>query len=300
MSEKTWTLLELLRWTTAYLTEKALPEPRLTAELLLAGALHLKRLDLYLQFDRPLRPEELADFKTRLRRRVKREPLQYIEGEAAFRELHLQVDPRVLIPRPETELLVDEVLRWADGRSGLDVLDVGTGSGAIALSLAVEGRFSRVVATDLSSDALSVARSNHARIAPETPVDFREGNVYDPVRGDRFDMIVSNPPYIALDEAVALGPEVREWEPHAALFAGDTGLEVLRELISGAPGMLKPGGLLALEIGSSQAPAVADLIRSTAGFGPPRVSRDLAGRDRMILAEFAGSQHRPLHHDSTD
>jgi release factor glutamine methyltransferase len=300
VSEKSWALLELLRWTTAYLTEKAVPEPRLTAELLLAGALRLKRLDLYLQFDRPLRPEELADFKARLRRRVKREPLQYIEGEAAFRELRLQVDPRVLIPRPETELLVGEVLRWADGRPGLDVLDVGTGSGAIALSLAVEGRFSRVVASDLSADALAVARMNYARIAPETPVEFREGNVYDPVRGESFDVVVSNPPYVALEESMALGPEVREWEPHAALFAGSTGLDVLRELIRGAPGMLKPGGLFALEIGASQAPAVVEMIRGTAGFGPPRVSRDLAGRDRMVLTEFAGSRHRPLHHGSTD
>jgi release factor glutamine methyltransferase len=289
LSSRTWTLLELLRWTTGYLGEKAVPEPRLTAELLLAGTLGFKRLELYLQFERPLREEELAEFKARLRRRVRREPLQYIEGRAAFRELELEVDRRVLIPRPETEVLVGEVLDWAGSREALHVLDVGTGSGAIALSLAVEGRFGRIVATDVSADALEVARSNHRRAAPGTLVEFREGSVYAPVAGERFDVIVSNPPYIGLTEAESLEPEVRQWEPREALFSGRDGLDTVAALVAGAPAHLRPGGLLALEIGAGQAERVTALVRGVAGFGEPRLRRDLAGRERFVIAEFAGA-----------
>jgi release factor glutamine methyltransferase len=285
---KTWTLLELLRWTTDYLGEKAIPEPRLTAELLLAGTLGLKRLDLYLQFERPLRPEELAAYKDRLRRRARREPLQYIEGEAAFRELVLDVDRRVLIPRPETELLVGELLHWTRGREGLTALDVGTGSGAIALSLATEGPFARVVATDVSAEALEVARANARRIAAPVPVEFREGSVYAPVGGERFDVVVSNPPYIGMDERRELQPEVRDWEPPTALFAEAGGLEVIRELVAGGPAHLRSGGVLALEIGAGQGAAVVELVRATPGYAEPRLRPDLAGRDRMVIAEFHG------------
>jgi release factor glutamine methyltransferase len=284
---KIWTLLELLRWTSGYLGEKEVPEPRLTAELLLAGALGLKRLDLYLQFERPLRDEELAEFKSRLKRRARREPLQYIEGRAAFRNLSLRVDRRVLIPRPETEVLVAEVLQWARGKAGLHALDVGTGSGAIARSLAAEGPFSRIVATDLSDDALEVARENCRQLAPGTEVEFRQGAVYAPVAGERFDVIVSNPPYIGLVEEATLEPEVREWEPRTALFAGETGLDVVRELVADAPHHLAPGGLLALEIGAGQADQVAALIGAVSGFAEPVVRRDLAGRNRIVLAEYA-------------
>jgi release factor glutamine methyltransferase len=285
---QTWTLLELIRWTTGYLADKGIAEPRLTAELLLAGTLRLKRLDLYLQFDRPLRPEELAEFKSRLRRRARREPLQYIEGEAAFRELHLYVDRRVLIPRPETEVLVDEVLRWAGGREGLHALDVGTGTGAIALSLAVEGSFSRIVATDLSADALAVAQENHRRVAPPRPVEFRQGSLYEPVAGERFDVVVSNPPYIGPAEEGSLDQEVREWEPRVALFADDSGLGVIARLVADAPDHLRPGGLFALEVGVSQAERVVGMLRAIRGFGEPVVRHDLAGRERIVLAEFAG------------
>ncbi|HEX7240599.1 MAG TPA: peptide chain release factor N(5)-glutamine methyltransferase, partial [Longimicrobiaceae bacterium] len=259
---------------------------RLNAELLLAGTLSLKRLDLYLQFDRPLTPDELAAFKARLRRRAKREPLQYIDGEAGFRDLVLRVDGRVLIPRPETELLVDEVLAWARGREGLHALDVGTGSGAVALSLATEGPFARVVATDVSGDALEVARANHALAAPGSPVEFREGADYAPVRGERFDVVVSNPPYVGEPERGLLDAEVVDWEPPQALFAGEDGLEVIRALVAGAPEVLREGGLLALEIGWEQGGAVSGLVRAVEGFGEPRVRRDLAGRDRIVTAEY--------------
>ncbi|HET8654739.1 MAG TPA: peptide chain release factor N(5)-glutamine methyltransferase [Longimicrobiaceae bacterium] len=282
---KIWTVLGLLRWTAEYLAGKGIEEPRLNAELLLAGTLGLKRLDLYLQFDRPLREEELAEFKARLLRRARREPLQYIAGTADFRELRLRVDRRVLIPRPETEVLVGEVLRWAGGREDLSLLDVGTGSGAIALSAATEGPFRRVVAVDVSEDALAVARENHCGAAPGAPVEFRLGSLFDAVAGECFDVVVSNPPYVGESERASLQPEVRDWEPEAALFAGAGGLDLIEPLVAAAPDHLNAGGLLALEIGATQAAAVAEFVRGTGAFAAPTVRRDLAGRDRIVLAE---------------
>jgi release factor glutamine methyltransferase len=285
VTDRIWTVAELLRWTAEYLQGKGLDQPRLTGELLLSGLLGLKRLDLYLQFDRPLASDELAAFKARLLRRARREPLQYIEGESAFRGLRLRVDRRVLIPRPETELLVEEVLRWCRGRQGLDALDVGTGSGAIALSLAHEGPFRRVVATDVSDAALAVARENRDGNEPPVAVDLRLGSLFEPVRGEEFDVLASNPPYVGEEERGLLSPEVAEWEPPLALFAGTGGLDVLRPLVAESPGVLRPGGLLALEIGYGQGTAVADLVRSTGAYREPRVVPDLAGRDRIVLAE---------------
>lgn len=284
--EKIWTVLEMVRWTTDYLAKRGFDEARLEAELLLSGSLDLKRLDLYLQFDRPLRPDELAEFKTRLLRRARREPLQYIAGHADFRQLRLRVDRRVLIPRPETEVLVGEVLRWARHRIDLSAADIGTGSGAIALSLASEGSFARVVATDVSAEALEVARENHRTAAPEAPVEFRQGHAYDALARDRFDVVISNPPYVGERERPELDPEVREWEPPLALFSGAEGLELIRELVQGAPSHLRDGGLLALEIGAGQAEAVSRLIRETGRFAEPEVRRDLAGRERIVLAEL--------------
>jgi release factor glutamine methyltransferase len=280
-----WTVVELLRWTAEYLGGRRFHNARLNGELLLAGTLGLKRLDLYLQHDRPLTPAELATFKERLRRRARREPLQYIDGTAHFRDLVLRVDPRVLIPRPETEVLVQEVLDRCRGRSGLAAVDVGTGSGCIALSLATEGPFARVVATDTSPAALEVARANAAEAAPDAPVEFREGDLLAPVAGERFDVVVSNPPYVGDEEAEGLDAEVRDWEPASALFAGRGGLDVIRRLVPQAAEALVPGGLLALEVGAAQAAAVAAVIDETNAFGAPRVRRDLAGRDRVVAAE---------------
>jgi release factor glutamine methyltransferase len=284
---KVWTVLEMIRWTTDYLAGKGIREPRLNAELLLAGVLGLKRLDLYLQFDRPLRPAELEEYRSRLKRRARHEPLQYIAGHADFRELRLKVDRRVLIPRPETEVLVGEVLAWARGGAGLSALDIGTGSGAIALSLATEGDFARVVGVDLSEEALEVARENLAAVGGAVPVELRHGSLFDAVVGERFDVVVSNPPYVGERERETLDREVRDWEPAAALFSGDDGLDLIRTLVSRAPDHLTPGGLLALEIGAEQAGRVAELVRNTGRFAEPRIRLDLAGRDRIVLAELA-------------
>ncbi|CAN5833476.1 peptide chain release factor N(5)-glutamine methyltransferase [soil metagenome] len=282
-----WTTLEMLRWTSEYLAGKGIEDPRLNAELLLSGALGIRRLDLYLQFDRPLKDSEIATFKAQLLRRARREPLQYIAGYADFRQIRLRVDQRVLIPRPETELLVGEVLQWSSGRTALRVLDVGTGSGAIALSLAVEGRFEQIIATDLSDAALAVAAMNLEELAPASSVELRQGALYEPVAGEQFDIIVSNPPYIGENERDDLDVEVREWEPGTALFSGSDGLDIIRQLVAGAADHLRTGGLLALEIGTTQAEMVSGMVEATGAFRKPVVRNDLTGRERMIIAELA-------------
>jgi len=285
--EEPWTVLNLVLWSAHYLEGKGVPGARLDAEHLLADTVGVPRLELYLQHDRPLQASELAAFKPCLLRRARREPLQYILGRAAFREMDLAVDRRVLVPRPETELLAGEVLAWAAGRApaGLRALDLGTGCGALALALATEGDFASVVATDISRDALEVASVNGEQYHDGAPVQFRAGPLYDPVgRDERFDVIVSNPPYIPGTQMEGLAPEVRDWEPRRALEAGADGMQVLAPLIAGAPRHLASGGLLALEVGADQAPPVARRIDDTSAFAGVRIVPDLTGRERMVLA----------------
>ncbi len=293
--EEPWTVLNLVLWSAHYLEGKGVPGTRLDAEHLLADTLGVPRLELYLQHDRPLEASELVAFKPRLLRRARREPLQYILGRAAFREMDLAVDPRVLVPRPETELLAGEVLAWAADRAaaGLRALDIGTGCGALALALATEGGFASVVATDISRDALAVASLNGEQYHDGAPVEFRAGSLYDPLgRDERFDVIVSNPPYISSTEMEDLEPEVRDWEPRRALEAGADGMRVLAPLIAGAPRHLAPGGLLALEVGPGQAPSAERRIEDTGAFARVRILPDLAGRERMVLANRHGNEDR--------
>ena len=266
--------------------ERGFDNARLEAELLLAHVLGIKRLDLYLQFDRPLTNDQLETFRSLVRRRLKREPLQYIVGTVQFRELELQVDRRALIPRPETEVLVGQAIAWAK-RNGTarSALDIGTGSGAIALSLVHEQAVQTVVATDVSADALSLARANAERLGLADSVDLRCGALWAAVEnGEKFDIVISNPPYVAWAERETLQPEVREWEPAAALFAESDGLSVVREIIHGAGRHLHGGGLLALEVGMTQASLVAEEVRALPAFSDVDVVRDLTGRDRVVTA----------------
>ena len=280
-----WTVLRIIRWSGEWLGERGVESGRLDAEHLLAHALGTTRLQLYLQYDRPLDPGELAAFRPLLRRRGAREPLQYIVGRAAFRHLDLLVDPRVLIPRPETEELVQIVLDWAADRSGLDALDVGTGSGCIALSLLAEGPFERVVATDVSAEALEVARLNAEGAEVSEGWECREGAGLSPVlEGERFDVVVSNPPYVPARDSADLQPEVRDWEPAGALFAGDDGLSVLDALVASSADVLRSGGLMAVEVGLGQAEVVRGRIEAQGGFEGARVHRDLTGRPRFVTA----------------
>lgn len=276
--------LELARLAAGHLAERGVDDPRLDAELLLAHVLGVRRLDLYLQFERPLTPDEVAAYREAIRRRGQREPLQYITGTASFRELELAVDPRVLIPRPETEVLVGAVLEWAAGRADLVALDIGTGSGAIALSLLAEGPFARVVATDVARGALELAAENARRTGLGDHLELRHGPLWEPIGdGERFDVIVSNPPYVADAEGAGLQPEVAAHEPAGALFAGADGLDVLRAIAAGAAARLSGGGLLAVEVGLGQGAAVAGMLER-GPFGPPRIVEDLTGRERIVLA----------------
>lgn len=213
-------------------------------------------------------------------------PFAYAVGRAAFRYLTLFVDERVLIPRSETELLVEIVLAMVRGNRDLHLVDVGTGSGAIAIALASEGPFSRVVATDLSLDALQVASSNTARHATalRSPIELRHGAGLAPVAGERFDVVVSNPPYIAFNEADALPRSVRDWEPAHALVCGAGGLDVTIGLVNDAPAHTRPGGILALEVDERRAGHVGDCIRQNGAWTDVTIHHDLAGRERFVTA----------------
>ncbi|MEX2048518.1 MAG: peptide chain release factor N(5)-glutamine methyltransferase [Gemmatimonadota bacterium] len=286
-STEPWTILRLMLWSASYLQEKGVERARLDAEYLLAHVLGVGRLQMYLQHERPLSADELAAYRPLLKRRATREPLQYILGRQSFRDLDLEVGPGVLIPRPETERLVDVVLEWAraQGRTDLDALDVGTGSGAIALALATEGPFARVVATDVSAAALELARRNRDALGLAERVDLRHGPDFGPLSVDEaFDVVVSNPPYVAEGEREALAPEVVAWEPQEALFAGADGLAVLRRLVTGASGALRAGGLLAVEVGDGQAASVVALAREASRYRDVAVHRDLAGKERIVTA----------------
>jgi release factor glutamine methyltransferase len=289
-----WTVLRLIRWSTEYLAGKDVESARLDAEHLLAHSLRTTRLQLYLQYDRPLTPHELDLFRPLLRRRAAREPLQYIVGRTGFRELELKTDARALIPRPETEVLVDTVLSWAGEREGLVAVDVGTGTGCIALSLALEGSFHGVWAVDISPAALELGRENAESASLADRVRFVLSDGLSGLPEDlQVDVIVSNPPYVATTEASALEPEIVAHEPHEALFAGDDGLAAIRPLVAEAPSRLRGGGLLALEVGVEQPGQVLDLIAATGAFRSAEVHRDLAGRPRIVTAERrdSGADH---------
>jgi len=284
-----WTVLGMILWSADYLRDKGIDTGRLDAEHLLASVVGVDRLGLYLAFERPLTPAELDGYRPLLKRRAAREPLQYILGRQPFRELDLEVGPSVLIPRPETEVLVDQILEAIRGDDpGGTALDLGTGSGAIALSLAFEGSFASVVATDVDDAALEVARRNRDAAGLGERVELRRGSLFEPLkRSERFDVIASNPPYVGEMDEESLEPEVRDWEPRAALFAGADGLDVLRRIAVGACAHLRPGGLLALEVGAGQARIVADWLESDGGYDEVKVMRDYTGRERFVFARGA-------------
>ena len=235
---------------------------------------------------------EAATIDRAAQRRALGEPMAYCVGTAPFRHLVLQVDRRVLIPRPETEIVVGEALRVTANHPGGLAVDIGTGSGAIALSLATEGRFSRVIATDLSDDALAVAAENAALVAAAhplaAPVEFRQGADLAPLRGVRARVIVSNPPYIAYSEAAALPRSVRDWEPTVALVAADQGMARYAAILAGAHALLEPFGWVVFEVDARRAQQTAALA-TTQGYQQVTVVRDLTGRDRVVLA-----QHVPV------
>ena len=273
-----WTVLKLLRWTADYFAGRGLDAPRLDAELLLAATLGFDRVGLYVNFERPLQAGELAAYRERVRRRAGREPLAYILGQTEFWSLPLKVTPDVLIPRPETELLVEEALPRLSGRQ--QVLDVGTGSGALAIALAHERQELTVTAIDISPAALAVAADNARSNGVAERIRFVQHDLGQLPPGP-FDLIVANPPYIPSRELATLMPEVRDFEPQLALDGGVDGLDAYRALARQAGAILTAAGWLLVEVGSGQAAAVKELFAG-AGLTESFAARDLAGIERVV------------------
>jgi release factor glutamine methyltransferase len=278
------TLAEVLRLSASYLDERGSPTPRLDAELLIGHALGLERIELYTNFDRPLGEPELAACRALLDRRGRREPVAYILGRWGFHGLELAVDSRVLVPRPETEVLVERCLAVLHERPAAHVLDVGTGSGAIALAIKAARPDAVVTAGDVSADALAVAAENAARLSLD--VELVESDLLGGLGGRRFDLIASNPPYVTEGEMETLEPEVAQFEPRRALVAGPRGTEVLERLAAEAPDALAPGGWLVVECGASQAAAVRGLA-AAAGAVETFVARDMGGIERVVGGRWA-------------
>ncbi|MFN2463334.1 MAG: peptide chain release factor N(5)-glutamine methyltransferase [Candidatus Dormibacteria bacterium] len=279
MAEK---VMELIAKAAPYLAKHGSGSPRLDAELLLAEALGVSRMDLYLQFERPLTETEVNDFRTLCRRRAGGEPIAYIRRRREFMSVDLLVTPAVLIPRPETEILVEEALRLSRPPVGPPAparfLDVGTGSGAIAVAMAVHHTACRVVATDISAGAVEVARRNVERLELQDRVEVREADLAAGVEGP-FDLVLANLPYIDPSWPDAVTPEVRATEPAGALFAGEDGLDLVRRLLADLPRLLRSGGSALLEVDPRNADKAAALGRAA---GEVRVLHDLAGHPRVV------------------
>lgn len=273
-----WTLLKLLDWATEFFSGKGIDNPRLDAQLLLAYILEIDRVGLYLNFDRPLTSAELDIIRPLVKRRGQREPLQYLIGHTEFWSLEFEVNPAVLIPRADTEILVEEALSRAGDQGCL--LDVGTGSGAIAVSLATELRDWSVSALDISPEALEVAARNTDKHGVGERVTLIQGDLAQLPEG-RYDLIVSNPPYIAHDEWDELMPEVRGFEPRSALLAEDGGLDCYRKLTAQAISHLNTGGWLLVEIGHKQSDVVRGLFVD-AGLKEVFVRNDYADQPRVV------------------
>ncbi len=278
-----WTVKAILEWTADYFREKGMSSGRLDAEILLAHALELDRLRLYLNLDRPLQPEERQRYRELVRRRAQREPVALITGRKEFWSIPFHVLPGVLIPRPDTETLVEAVNGDARGRTTAEVLEIGTGTGAVAVAVAKEIPDCRVTATDLDIGALGLAARNAVEAGVRESISFIASDLFEAVRpGPHFDVICSNPPYIPTGDIAGLQPEVRLFEPLRALDGGPDGLDVIRRIVQQAGAFLKEGGRLFLEVGDGQAGTVAALFESLGGLHDVRSIPDLAGIHRVV------------------
>jgi len=290
------TVLELLNWSTNYLKEYRIENPRLNAELLLAHSLNLSREGLYIHLHEQLKEEEKAALERMIERRISGEPLQYILGHQEFWAFDFKVNPHVLIPRTETELLVEQalsILSKDDFDTTHFVLELGTGSGAIAISLAKELKGVFLVATDISRDALVLAMENAKSAGVIHQIDFVNGDLFAPFRFFRerkpFDLILSNPPYINRSEIQGLSREVQDYEPISALDGGEDGLEFYRRITSQAPFYLRKGGWILLEVGEGQGSKVSDWIEKGGCFDEPELIKDFSGIERVVKAQKSGA-----------
>jgi release factor glutamine methyltransferase len=278
-----WTILRTLRWTDDYFRKHRIENPRSDAEILLSRTLGCERIDLYIRHDQPLHTEELTRFKALIRRRVLREPVAYILGEKEFWSLTFRVTRDVLIPRPETEGLVEAALKLYPDQGDLRVLELGTGSGIISVALAHERTGWRFLATDISPKAIEIARMNARRHLDKDPIAFMVGNWFDAIDDAvSFDLILSNPPYIISDVIPTLEPDIYGYEPVAALDGGADGLAGIALIIHTGCRYLKPGGSLIVEIGYDQGASVAALGQASGGYDQVAVEKDHSGHDRLV------------------
>ncbi len=289
------TVAEALRRGESFLRDRGTERPRTSSELLLASAVGLSRSRLFLDLRRSLAAGEAGSYDALLSRRAEGEPLAYLIGSVGFHDLELAVGPGVFIPRPETEVVVETARRWFPEPSTPRILDLGCGSGAIALALARALPAASIFASDLSPEALGFARRNASALSLGERVEFREGDLFAPwgeeFRGS-FDGVASNPPYIRQGEIADLAPEVSRYEPRLALSGGGDGLAVIRRIVSGAPGYLRPGGRLIFEIGADQGEVASALCQAQPEFEEVSVLKDLAGHDRVVTAKRLDRRRR--------
>lgn len=286
-----WIIKDLLQVTAEYLETKEVENPRLCAEILLAHQLRTSRIRLYLDFNQPVGERDITLYRSMIKRLLKGEPVQYITGVQEFWSMEFKVNPQVLIPRPESEILVEQVLALFKKEdraeeTGPDILDLGTGSGAIAVSLAVELPGASVWAADISEGAIKTAEENARRHGVDHRIRFMKGDLFQPfmAREILFDVVVSNPPYIASEDFGSLPEQVRNHEPRQALDGREKGLFFIDRIICEAPAYLKPGGRLFMEMDPEQVPSAINRIKKTGSYGEEGIVEDYAGKERVVTA----------------
>ena len=287
-TEQSWTIGRLLDWTTKFFQQKGSESPRLDSEVLLAHALGCKRIDLYTRHTEEAPEQGRQRFRELVRQRIEGCPVAYLVGRKEFFSLEFEVNRAVLIPRPDTECVVDECLRLAKGMAEPAVLDIGTGSGCLAVAVAKHHKTAQVTAVDISPEALAVASRNAAKHGVAERIRFLRGDLFAPLSGERFDFILSNPPYIPHDDLAKLPPGVRDYEPHGALDGGDDGFAVFERLIADAPAYLKPGGYLLIEIGAPQERPARERLERHTGCESAKMAPDGSGHPRVLIARWQG------------
>jgi len=285
-----WTIQKLLNWTTKYFTDKGIESPRLSAEMLLASVLSMQRIELYTNFDRTVAKEDLNTLRSLVKRAAQNEPVAYLLGKTEFYSLEIKVTPDCLIPRPETELLVERAIEFLRSRTGPQLIcDLCTGSGCIAIAIAKNVPNTNIIATDICDAALKVATENIKNHQMQNRIKLLCGDLFDPIIPQldtaEFDLIVCNPPYVSAAEFDSLAANVKDYEPKSALYAGSDGLDIYRRIAERIDKFLKPDAALILEIGYAQGNAVSELLEKTNCFTQIKIEKDYHNNDRIVTAK---------------
>ena len=287
---ETWTITKLLNWVTQFLGDKGIDSPRLSAELLLSHVLGLKRIELYTQYDTVVGRQELHKLRELVRRAGQNEPIAYLVGKTEFYSMELNVTPECMIPRPETELLVQRAIEFLRTRTGSQlVCDLCTGSGCIAVAIAKNFPNAQIIATDICDAALAVAATNVEKYNLQDKIKLLSGDLFDPIIPQldvgKFDLIVCNPPYVSSGEYEKLEQNVRDYEPRLALFAGDDGLDIYRRIIDKVDSFLKSDAALIMEIGYAQGQVIKELLERAGIFAEVKIEKDFHDNDRVVTAK---------------